>query len=303
MSMNFDKLLPLILLFPIILPSLAHPLSSQGSIAVYWGQNGFEGTLTQTCNNGTYKYVNLAFLYIFGSGQTPVLNLAGHCDPSSGGCVALASEIEYCQSIGIKVLLSIGGGVGTYNLSSVSDAKNVANYLWNTYLGGTNSSFRPLGNATLDGIDFDIELGSTLYYNNLAKFLASYSLLGRKVYLSAAPQCPFPDAHLGTALRTGLFDYVWVQFYNNPPCEYLNSNTTNLISSWNLWSKQWFIRKLFLGLPAATQAAGSGFIPADVLTTQVLPVIKKTPKYGGVMLWSRYYDTLTGYSEAIISSI
>ncbi|GAB2265125.1 hypothetical protein Dimus_000191 [Dionaea muscipula] len=309
MSHNLQRvLLPLLLLLLITIQLSPSPLAAatpqHGGIAVYWGQNGFEGTLNETCSNGTYKYVNLAFLYIFGSGQTPTLNLAGHCDPASGGCVGLSSDIKYCQSIGIKVLLSIGGGVGTYNLSSVADANSVAQYLWNTYLGGTgNSTARPLGAAVLDGIDFDIELGSTLYYNNLARFLASYSSYGRKVYLSAAPQCPFPDAHLGTALKTGLFDYVWVQFYNNPPCEYLNGNTTNLISSWNLWANQTYVRKLFLGLPAAPAAAGSGFIPANVLTSQVLPLIKKSRKYGGVMLWSRYYDTLTGYSAAIINSV
>ncbi|KAL9251237.1 Acidic endochitinase-like protein [Drosera capensis] len=300
MSMSLNKLLPLLIL-PILFPSIVGAWH-HGRIAVYWGQNGNEGTLTETCNNGTYKYVNLAFLYIFGGGQVPQLNLAGHCDPQSGGCVSLASEIEHCQSIGIKVLLSIGGGAGNYTLTSPADAKSVARFLWNTYLGG-KSSFRPLGKAVLDGIDFDIELGPTLYYDCLAKDLVRYSAKGKRVHLSAAPQCPFPDAHLGTALKTGLFDYVWVQFYNNPPCEYLNGNTTNLLSSWKLWDSQKYIRKLFMGLPAATEAAGSGFIPANVLTSQVLSVIKKTRKYGGVMLFSRYYDTLTGYSKAIIDSV
>jgi len=32
-----------------------------------------------------------------------------------------------------------------------------------------------------------------------------------KPYITAAPQCPFPDAWLGNALTTGLFDFVWVQ--------------------------------------------------------------------------------------------
>jgi chitinase len=56
-------------------------------------------------------------------------------------------------------------------------------------------------------------------------------------------------------------------------------------------------------LPAATAAAGSGFIPADVLTSKILPVIKKSRKYGGVMLWSRFHDLQTGYSTSIIGSV
>ncbi|OAY85046.1 Acidic endochitinase SE2, partial [Ananas comosus] len=39
-------------------------------------------------------------------------------------------------------------------------------------------------------------------------------------------------------------------------------------------------RKIFVGLPAAPQAAGSGFVPAGDLTSQVLPIIKKSGKYG-----------------------
>ncbi|KAJ6969807.1 hypothetical protein NC653_034379 [Populus alba x Populus x berolinensis] len=70
---------------------------------------------------------------------------------------------------------------------------------------GGQSSSRPLGDAVLDGIDFDIEQGSTLYWEDLARFLSKH---GRKVYLAAAPQCRFPDSNLGTALNTGLFYYV-----------------------------------------------------------------------------------------------
>ncbi|CAL0320489.1 unnamed protein product [Lupinus luteus] len=275
--------------------------SYAGGIAIYWGQNGNEGTLSEACATSMYSYVNIAFLNKFGNGQTPEMNLAGHCDPPSGTCTKFSADIKDCQSKGIKVLLSIGGGIGSYSLSSKEDARNVSKFLWNTFLGGKSSS-RPLGDAVLDGIDFDIELGSTKNYDHLARFLKDYGRLGRKVYLGAAPQCPIPDKFLGTALRKGLFDFVWVQFYNNPPCSYANGNITNLVNSWNRWTTKVPKSKIFLGLPAATGAAGSGFIPADVLTSQILPVIKKSHKYGGVMLWSRFYDLQDGYSTSIIGS-
>jgi chitinase len=54
--------------------------------------------------------------------------------------------------------------------------------------------------------------------------------------LSAAPQCPYLDAHLDSAIQTDLFDYVWVQFYNNPQCQYSNGNTANLVNAWNQWT-------------------------------------------------------------------
>ncbi|XP_075644308.1 acidic endochitinase-like [Castanea sativa] len=273
--------------------------TNAGGIAIYWGQNGNEGSLAQTCATGKYAFVNIAFLPTFGNGQNPQINLAGHCDPTTYGCTRLSSEIQSCQSRGIKVMLSIGGGAGNYSLSSTDDARQVATYLWNNFLGGQSSS-RPLGAAVLDGIDFDIERGTTQHWDELARFLSQYSKQGKKVYLTAAPQCPFPDACMGVALKTGLFDYVWVQFFNNPTCQY---SSGNLVKYWNQWTTSIPATNFFLGLPASRDAAGSGFIPAADLTSKVLPAIKGSAKYGGVMLWSKYYDDQTGYSSSIKSSV
>lgn len=288
-------LLSFLLLLPLIKPS------SAAGIVVYWGQDGREGTLTETCSTGRYSYVNIAFLNNFGNGQTPQPNLAGHCNPDVGTCKVLATHIRNCQNQGVKVLLSLGGGFGNYGLASRAEAQSFADYLFNNFLSG-QSAARPFGDAVLDGVDFDIEKGSSQYWDDLARFLSGYSSRGRKVYLSAAPQCPFPDQLLGAALNTGLFDFVWVQFYNNPraACQYSNGNTNDLLGSWNRWSNI-PAKMVFMGLPASPQAARSGFIPAGVLTGQVLPVIKRSPKYGGVMLWSKYFDN--GYSSSILPSV
>ncbi|KAG6529268.1 acidic endochitinase-like [Zingiber officinale] len=273
--------------------AVAGVISEAGSIAVYWGQNGNEGSLADACATGNYKFVLVAFLPTFGNGQTPMINLAGHCDPYSNGCTGLSADVKSCQRRGVKVLLSIGGGAGSYYLTSSQDAKQVAGYLWNNFLGGSASS-RPLGDAVLDGIDFDIEGGTNQHWNELARYLKSYG----QVYLSAAPQCPYPDAWIGGALETGLFDYVWVQFYNNPPCQYSSADTSNLVNAWEQWISI-PTKEVFLGLPAAPEAAGSGYIPPDDLISKVLPIVKSSSKYGGIMLWSKYYDDLTGYSSKV----
>lgn len=288
------------LLIPLLL-SLLSGTAQAGSIAVYWGQNGNEGTLSDTCATGYYQYVMLAFLSTFGNGQSPVINLAGHCDQASGTCATLTTDIQLCQSMGIKVLLSLGGASGSYQLTLTSDAQSVADYIWNNYLSG-NSDSRPLGSAVLDGVDFDMESGSD-YYNDLATALSGYSTSSNKVYLSAAPQCPYPDAHLGSALTAVTFDYIWVQFYNNPQCEYTSGDTSNLISSWNTWSGSFPSTSLFMGLPASTGAAGSGYIEPDVLTSQVLPTIQGSSNYGGIMVWNRYFDGLNSYSEQVKGSV
>ncbi|KAK6233504.1 hypothetical protein QUC31_005910 [Theobroma cacao] len=265
-------------------------------ISTYWGQNLYEGTLKEACDTGIYEIINIAFLNVFGGGQTPSMNLAGHCDPPSGTCVIFGEQIRYCQGLGIKVLLSLGGAIGNYYLTSKDDAQSVADYLWETFLQGRTSP-GPLGDATLDGIDFDIEGASNLYYDDLARFLKEKS---ESVYLAAAPQCIFPDYHLGAAIDTGLFDTVWVQFYNNPPCQYHDGNADDLLRSWNQWDTSINVTHLFMGLPASDDAAPSGgHIPADKLKSDVLPVIKKSAKYGGIMLWNRYYDKLSGYGASI----
>lgn len=272
--------------------------TSAGNIAVYWGQNGNEGSLADACNSGLYAYVNIAFLTTFGNGQTPVLNLAGHCDPGSGGCTGQSSDIQTCQSLGIKVLLSIGGAIGSYGLSSTDDANSVADYLWDNFLGGSGSS-RPLGAAVLDGIDFDIENGQSAHYDDLANALKGKG----SVLLTAAPQCPYPDASLGPALQTGQFDNVWIQFYNNPGCAYANGDDTNLVSAWNTWTSSITAGSFYLGVPASPQAAGSGYIDPGTLTGTVIPAIRGIGNYGGIMVWDRFNDVQNNYSSQVKGSV
>ncbi|KAI4355166.1 hypothetical protein L6164_003964 [Bauhinia variegata] len=204
-----------------------------GGIVTYWGQSVKEGTLTETCNSGLYQVVNIAFLSTFGSGRRPQINLSGHCNHAVNNCKFLSTGIRNCQAKCIKVMLSIGGGKmsNSYSLSSAAD------YIYGNFLGGKSRS-RPLGDAVLDGVDFDIEGGG------------------------------------------GLFDYVWIQFYNNRACEYDNG-------------------KFYVGLPASSGAASSGYVSTTTLIKEVLPFVKGSSKYGGLMLWDRYADKQSGYSTTI----
>ncbi|XVE73785.1 hypothetical protein DITRI_Ditri11bG0146300 [Diplodiscus trichospermus] len=77
----------------------------------------------------------------------------------------------------------------------------------------------------------------------------------------------------------------------------------NLEDTWKLWTLDIPATKIFLKLLASLEAAGNGFIPVNDLTSKVLPVIKQSSKYGGVMLWSKYYDDQNGYSSSIKSHV
>ncbi|URE37050.1 Glycosyl hydrolases family 18 [Musa troglodytarum] len=63
------------------------------------------------------------------------------------------------------------------------------------------------------------------------------------------------------------------------------------------------VSKVFLGLPASPQVAGGGFVRLAKLVTQVLPIVKRSEKYRGILLWNRYHDVLYGYSSEVKNSV
>ncbi|GJM93493.1 hypothetical protein PR202_ga10054 [Eleusine coracana subsp. coracana] len=299
---------------------LAHVAAASVNISVYWGQNGDEGSLVETCRTGRYALVIIAFLSESANTRKPALNLAGHCNGTSGTCASLATDIASCQSSGVKVLLSIRGS-GVYAIAGGDpsaaeqyrfpfslEEQELANFLWNSFLGGDGGTFlsRPFGSAELDGIDFNIynDLAAN-YYNDLAKNLTSLyqgAKNGRRYMLTAAMDCSYDSAHdtIGKALRTGLFDHVWVRFYDDKSCQYAPGDERNLTGSWQQWTRALPSASLFLGLPASHEASSEGYIAPRILESDVLPVVNRSANYGGIMLWSRYYDRVNGYSAQLL---
>ena len=90
--------------------------------------------------------------------------------------------------------------------------------------------------------------------------------------MAATPQCSIPDYYLDKAIKTGLFNYIFVKFYNNPSCQYdqTNADATPLLQSWDAWTSSVppELSILFWGLPAAPDAApGGGYIsPNDLIS-------------------------------------
>lgn len=67
--------------------------------------------------------------------------------------------------------------------------------------------------VTLRRIDLDIESGDPTGYAAFVNQLREHAKGGSKpLYITAAPQCPFPDTHIGAALNNAPFDAVYVQF-------------------------------------------------------------------------------------------
>ncbi|KAI0275109.1 class III chitinase, partial [Gloeopeniophorella convolvens] len=276
----------------------------------YWGQNSygathgtdtanFQKTLSYYCQDNAIDVIPIAFVNtFFSTGALPSMNLANTCNPTDNAtfpgtalpnCQSLASDIQFCQSKGKIVTLSLGGAGGGVGFTSDSQAQTFADTIWNLFLGGSSST-RPFGSAVLDGVDLDIEGGSGTGYAAFVNQIRTHaSGASKRYYISAAPQCVYPDASLGSVLNAASFDTVYVQFYNNQ-CGLQNFNTASDwdFGIWDGWARTLSPNpnvKIYIGAPASSTAAGGGYQSLSTLSSIAAQMRKSFPSFGGVMLW------------------
>ncbi|KAG7089660.1 hypothetical protein E1B28_011320 [Marasmius oreades] len=284
----------------------AYDNSRSDNLAVYYGQNSYGAThgsdtanwqqgLSHYCQDDVINAFPIAFINVFfGAGGLPSLNMANTCnsndDPTFPGselpnCQFLQQDIQACQAKGKIVTLSLGGATGAATFSSDAQAQQFADTIWNLFLGGSSST-RPFGNAVLDGVDLDIEGGSSTGFVAFVNRIRSHANgASKKYYVTAAPQCPFPDAWLGPVINNAAFDAVYVQFYNNF-CSVANPSSFNF-ATWDQWAKTQSPNKnvkVFVGAPASPTAAGSGYVDISALSG-IIQQAKQFSSFGGVMLW------------------
>ncbi|KAL8797026.1 MAG: hypothetical protein Q9195_000797 [Heterodermia aff. obscurata] len=295
-------------------PSPSTPASSGGytfnadsssNLAVYYGQSEATAqvSLSKLCADENVDIVILAFLTtFFGPAGYPSINLGSACGGQSTkmnavgatglqSCPNLASEIKTCQSSGKKILLSLGGSLATSAFSSDDQASQFATTLWNLFGAGTgtDAGLRPFGDVVLDGFDVDNEDHSTASYSTFVSALRTTmdADSSKKYYISAAPQCPRPDASIPLDAMQSM-DFVFVQFYNNGDC---NVGQPGFEASFKAWSQDLSANgakgpKLFVGAPGCTSCAGSGYVdPAQVGSVLGAAKSAGVSNFGGVMLW------------------
>ncbi len=193
--------------------------------------------------------------------------------------------------------MSIGGA--TYNeggFSSSSEAVQWANTIWAMFgpKQGGSSVNRPFGDSVIDGFDFDLESN----VQNMAPFANQLRSLmdaagDKKYYLSAAPQCVYPDAADNEMLDGGVaFDFISVQFYNNF-CglqSFVGGQSTQSafnFATWDNWAKTASKNKnvkVLIGAPGSSPSAGTGYVQSSQLSS-VVQWAKQFPSFGGVMFW------------------
>ncbi|KAF2230207.1 glycoside hydrolase family 18 protein [Viridothelium virens] len=288
---------------------------SSGQVVVYWGQNG-GGTLENTdlaayCNGTAgIDILVLAFLYNFGNGNDLANGIIGQtCYIAESGepqdCEALASQIQTCQAAGVKIILSLGGAVGDYVLESQEEAETIGQNLWDAYGNSGNTSVpRPFGDVFVNGWDFDIEQNpnGNNYYQYLISTLRSNfaSDPDNTYYITGAPQCPIPEPNMGVIVQNAQFDYLWIQFYNNPGCS-VNGNIN--YDDWKTYTSGTpsANAKFFIGVPAAPDGAtgtpngAQYYLTPTALATLVMKY-DTDAAFGGVMMWS------AGFSDSNVNN-
>jgi chitinase len=288
--------------------AIAAPLTtrqeSSGKTVVYWGQNG--GNTVENNDLSTYcgsdsgiDIIVLAFLYEYGNGVTvPSGTIGESCSISTTGegqgCEELAAAISTCQSNGVDVILSLGGASGSYALTSQAEAETIGQNLWDAYGKTSGGSVpRPFGDAFVNGWDFDIESnsGNDNYQHLIAKLRSNFaSDSANTYYITGAPQCPIPEPNMNDIITQSQFDYLWVQFYNNPGCSV--TGTINM-DEWkqNIANTPSADAKIFLGVPASPMAStgtssGSQYYlqPADL--AKLATDYSGKDGFGGIMMWA-----------------
>ncbi|PIA17923.1 glycoside hydrolase [Coemansia reversa NRRL 1564] len=290
--------------------AISFDVNCNSNYVSYYGQNSARNqkSLGEYCKDATEDLIVLAFMNGF---PNILLNFANACettfdDNSLLHCPNMTKDIKYCQSQGKAVVISMGGASGAYGFGSESDGAQFADTVWNMFFKG-NSSQRPFDDAVLDGIDLDIEGGGDTGYVSFIEQLRSHynSDTSKKYYIAAAPQCPYPDAYLGSTLNSAWFDMVYVQFYNNY-CG-LNAYPDKFnFEDWDNWAKKDSINKdvkVYIGAPGSPSAASSGYVDGSTLTSIYNAVRSKYSSLGGIMTWDVSQARTSGIANSIRSAL
>ncbi|UNI24677.1 Chitinase [Purpureocillium takamizusanense] len=301
-----------------------NPASSK-NVAIYWGQNSrglgtgplAQQRLSYYCSNTDIDIIPVAFMNGITPPVTNFANAGDNCTKFSDNtnvlsCPQIEADIKACQAAGKTIILSLGGATYTQGgWSSASAAQDAAQAVWDMFGPVGKTVDRPFGSAVVDGFDFDFESPTS----NLPAFGQKLRSLmdgagGKKFYLTAAPQCVFPDAANGATINAVAFDFLMIQFYNNW-CGVSNFNegstTQNAFNFdvWDNWAKTTSPNKnikLLIGIPAAP-GGGGGYTSGSKLKA-AFQWSKAYSNFGGAMMWdmSQLYSN-DGFLSEVVSDL
>jgi chitinase len=302
-------------------------------LAVYWGQDLFgranpdagalwEQPLVDACAGSPYDFVILSYVTDVASGSdgTPMSfqqNFSNHCTagspldgaPNLTNCDDIAAGVSACHQAGKNVLIAVGEqDIGLESDLDGSVGAQAAQSMWDLYLGG-DAAARPFPGQTLDGVDLSYTIlpgpapgpGYVQFATRLRELM---NASGGKYYLTASPQCPFPDYSLGpkpgTVLEAipGAFDAILVQFYYTPQCSYSPTNPNGFLAYFQSWGM--LLRggkpKILVGLwldPTMVGYVDRASLP------MLVNAVKGNPAFGGIALRDESFDQNTANDAGV----
>jgi len=266
----------------------AAPMTNANRLVIYYNSartplSAFAGT--------AYTHVILSFAEPDGSGT---LVLDGNL-LSSG----VMSQVATLRQAGKTVLLSLGGGACTsakwLGLSQdvSGTAQQMAALVQKYGLDGVDVDFEDSaalsgGSAGYDGTRFLIDLTNALYG----------ALPATARTISHAPQPPYFYAGWGSAYKKIIqqvgsrIAFLNVQYYNNPNFQeaaYITGTATGSVAG--IAAMGYPVQDIVVGKPVGRKDAGSGWMSADDLASQIVqPLVSKYGRIGGVMGWQAASD-------------
>lgn len=266
-------------------------------------------TLAQVQNN--YDIIAVAFADATTTPGAVTFNLnsaelGGYTDAQ------FRADIRAKQAAGKKVIISVGGELGTVRVNDATSAANFANSL--------HTLIQTYG---FDGVDIDLENGLNATY--MTQSLRSLSAkVGPSLVITMAPQTIDMQSTTAEYFKTALnikdiLTVVNTQYYNSGAmlgCDgkVYSQGTVDFLTALTCIQVENGLdpSQVGLGLPASTRAAGGGYVSPSVVNQALDCLTKLTncgsfkparayPALRGAMTWSTNWDATAGnaWSNAV----
>ncbi|MEU6522625.1 glycoside hydrolase family 18 protein [Streptomyces sp. NPDC046924] len=282
------------------------------AVTGYW-QNFNNGAAVQRISDVPAQYDIIAVAFADATGTPGAVTFNLDTAGLNGYTVdRFKADVRAKQAAGKKVIISVGGELGTVSVNSPASATNFA-----------NSVYAVMQEYGFDGVDIDLENGLDATYMTQA-LRALSAKAGPDMILTMAPQTIDMQSTSNSYFRTALnvkdiLTVVNMQYYNSGSmlgCDgkVYSQGSVDFLTALACIQLEGGLdpSQVGLGLPASTRGAGSGYVSPTVVNNALDCLTRGThcgsfkpsrtyPALRGAMTWSTNWDATAGnaWSNAV----
>ncbi|MFF3893868.1 chitinase [Streptomyces sp. NPDC001812] len=275
------------------------------AVTGYW-QNFNNGAAVQRISDVPAQYDIIAVAFADATGTPGAVTFNLDTAGLNGYTVTqFKADVRAKQAAGKKVVISVGGELGTVSVNNPTSATNFA-----------NSVYAVMQEYGFDGVDIDLENGLDATY--MTQALRSLSAkAGPDMILTMAPQTIDMQSTSNSYFRTALnvkdiLTVVNMQYYNSGSmlgCDgkVYSQGSVDFLTALACIQLEGGLdpSQVGLGLPASTRGAGSGYVSPSVVNNALDCLTRGThcgtfkpsrtyPSLRGAMTWSTNWDATAG---------